>query len=240
MARRSATVCRVGDRTRVVLSHHDFAGVPADLADRARAMRAAGADVIVKIAVNADATRRLPDAARRRDRARRRRRDRDGTGGAADAASVRGCSGRAGRTADARRPASFRVRDLIESVPRPDDVAGARRSTPSPARRSRIRRRRRCTTPRSPRPASTPSTCRSRPTDAAEFLARGRGDRRARRERDGAAQDAPCSRAAYMPTRSGRRIGAVNTLRRARRPAGRAATSTSPDFSRRSIDGPRG
>lgn len=44
-------------RTRVVLSHHDFAGVPADLGDRHRAMRAVGADV-VKIAVTA---RRLSD-----------------------------------------------------------------------------------------------------------------------------------------------------------------------------------
>lgn len=38
---------------RVVLSSHDFSGVPADLQDRARAMRATGADV-VKIAVKAN------------------------------------------------------------------------------------------------------------------------------------------------------------------------------------------
>ncbi len=38
------------DRTRVVLSSHDFGGVPVDLADRARAMRATGAGVI-KIAI---------------------------------------------------------------------------------------------------------------------------------------------------------------------------------------------
>jgi 3-dehydroquinate dehydratase/shikimate dehydrogenase len=37
-------------RTTMVLSHHDFTGVPADLADRVRAMRATGAPV-VKVAV---------------------------------------------------------------------------------------------------------------------------------------------------------------------------------------------
>jgi 3-dehydroquinate dehydratase/shikimate dehydrogenase len=38
--------------TRLVLSHHDFSGVPADLSDRVRAMRGAGGD-IVKVAVMA-------------------------------------------------------------------------------------------------------------------------------------------------------------------------------------------
>jgi 3-dehydroquinate dehydratase/shikimate dehydrogenase len=46
----------------VVLSMHDFAGVPADLADRARAMRATGAEV-VKLAAMAE---RLTDALRLR------------------------------------------------------------------------------------------------------------------------------------------------------------------------------
>jgi 3-dehydroquinate dehydratase/shikimate dehydrogenase len=41
-----------GERTRVILSHHDFDGVPADLPARVRAMQGAGADVI-KIAVTA-------------------------------------------------------------------------------------------------------------------------------------------------------------------------------------------
>jgi 3-dehydroquinate dehydratase / shikimate dehydrogenase len=40
-------------RTQFVLSHHDFQGVPADLADQVRAMRATGAD-IVKVAVAAE------------------------------------------------------------------------------------------------------------------------------------------------------------------------------------------
>ena len=40
--------------TALVLSHHDFTGVPADLADRVRAMRAVGADV-VKVSVMAHA-----------------------------------------------------------------------------------------------------------------------------------------------------------------------------------------
>jgi 3-dehydroquinate dehydratase / shikimate dehydrogenase len=39
-----------GTRTEVVLSHHDFAGVPVDLADRVRAMQREGASV-VKVAV---------------------------------------------------------------------------------------------------------------------------------------------------------------------------------------------
>ncbi|MEO7192138.1 MAG: type I 3-dehydroquinate dehydratase, partial [Vicinamibacterales bacterium] len=41
------------ERTRVVLSNHDFDGVPADIRDRTRAMLGEGAD-IVKIAVRAD------------------------------------------------------------------------------------------------------------------------------------------------------------------------------------------
>ena len=52
-----------GERTRVVLSHHDFAGVPADLASRAKAMAAAGADV-TKISVQAT---RLSDCVTLRD-----------------------------------------------------------------------------------------------------------------------------------------------------------------------------
>src|SRR5690349_21191386 len=39
--------------SRLVLSHHDFTGVPADLADRVRAMRAEGA-AAVKVAVTAE------------------------------------------------------------------------------------------------------------------------------------------------------------------------------------------
>jgi 3-dehydroquinate dehydratase type I len=41
-----------GNRARVVVSSHDFTGVPQDLAERARAMRATGAEVI-KVAVTA-------------------------------------------------------------------------------------------------------------------------------------------------------------------------------------------
>lgn len=48
---------RTHSRTRLVVSDHDGAGVPADLPSRIRAMRAAGAD-IVKVAVTATA---LPD-----------------------------------------------------------------------------------------------------------------------------------------------------------------------------------
>ena len=52
---------------RIVLSMHDFDGVPADLPARVRAMRSTGAEV-VKVAVMAQSTvtsRRVPRAARR-------------------------------------------------------------------------------------------------------------------------------------------------------------------------------
>ena len=49
--------------TQIVLSHHDFTGVPADLPDRVRAMRAVGAEV-VKVSVMANA---LGDCLRLRD-----------------------------------------------------------------------------------------------------------------------------------------------------------------------------
>jgi 3-dehydroquinate dehydratase/shikimate dehydrogenase len=52
-----------GETTRVVLSHHDFAGLPADLGDRLRAMRREQAH-LVKIAVTA---RRLSDCLTLRD-----------------------------------------------------------------------------------------------------------------------------------------------------------------------------
>jgi 3-dehydroquinate dehydratase/shikimate dehydrogenase len=45
-----------GERTRLILSHHDHDGVPADLPARVRAMQAAGADVI-KVAVMAHTVR---------------------------------------------------------------------------------------------------------------------------------------------------------------------------------------
>jgi 3-dehydroquinate dehydratase / shikimate dehydrogenase len=53
------------ERTRLVISHHDFDGIPADLADRVRAMRGvAGPADVVKIAVMAE---RLTDCLRLRD-----------------------------------------------------------------------------------------------------------------------------------------------------------------------------
>ncbi len=55
-----------GERTTVVLSHHDFEGVPADLADLVRAMRASSAGLI-KIAVTAQ---RLSDCLTLRDAVR--------------------------------------------------------------------------------------------------------------------------------------------------------------------------
>ncbi len=55
-----------GERTTIVLSHHDFEGVPADLADRVRAMRATGA-ALIKIAVTAH---RLRDCLTLRDAVR--------------------------------------------------------------------------------------------------------------------------------------------------------------------------
>lgn len=41
----------IGPQTRLILSHHDFTGCPADLSERVAAMRRDGADAIVKIAV---------------------------------------------------------------------------------------------------------------------------------------------------------------------------------------------
>ncbi len=102
---------------RIVLSSHDFESVPADLAERARAMRATGAEVI-KIAVTAQ---RLSDClplrrARTGDAARRRHGpDRDGLEGA--------------RHARARRP--FRLRLDVRRFARRGRAALAR----SPARR---------------------------------------------------------------------------------------------------------
>lgn len=55
-----------GERTALVLSHHDFEGVPADLADRVRAMRASS-PALIKIAVTA---RRLTDCLTLRDAVR--------------------------------------------------------------------------------------------------------------------------------------------------------------------------
>src|SRR5262245_17239291 len=52
-----------GERTRVVLSHHDFTGVPADLTSRIRAMAGAGAHV-TKVSVHAA---RLSDCLTLRD-----------------------------------------------------------------------------------------------------------------------------------------------------------------------------
>ena len=56
------------DAARIVVSHHDFAGVPVDLEDRVRAMRAASPQGIVKIAVTVE---RPSDLVRLRDLAHR-------------------------------------------------------------------------------------------------------------------------------------------------------------------------
>ena len=55
-------IAQTGGR-RIVLSHHDFDGMPADVHDKAQAMLASGAEV-VKLAVTAASPRRLPHAAR--------------------------------------------------------------------------------------------------------------------------------------------------------------------------------
>jgi 3-dehydroquinate dehydratase/shikimate dehydrogenase len=49
--RADRSALHLGERARLVLSHHDHHGVPADLADRVRAMRAEAGSGIVKIAV---------------------------------------------------------------------------------------------------------------------------------------------------------------------------------------------
>ena len=91
-----------GERTRLILSVHDFDGVPQDLARLVADMRAAG-PAIVKAAVMA---RRLSDCitlARRHARPPRCDRDRHGTRRDKSHASVRSSSDRCGRTAEKRR-----------------------------------------------------------------------------------------------------------------------------------------
>ena len=87
---------------RVVLSNHDFDGVPSDLAARAAAMRATGAEII-KLAGQDGAPQRLPAAPRTRagragGQARGPGADRDGRVRPGDARAARRSSDRAGRT----------------------------------------------------------------------------------------------------------------------------------------------
>ena len=49
--RADRSALRLADRTRLVLSHHDHAGVPGDLADRVRAMRVQAGSAVIKVAV---------------------------------------------------------------------------------------------------------------------------------------------------------------------------------------------
>ncbi len=62
-ARFDDLIARTSGR-RIVLSSHDFASMPADLPERARAMRSTGAEVI-KIAAQGESSDRLSGAARR-------------------------------------------------------------------------------------------------------------------------------------------------------------------------------
>jgi len=62
--RANRSALRLGERTRLVLSHHDHAGLPGDLADRARAMRAEAGTGVIKIAVT---TATFADCRRLRD-----------------------------------------------------------------------------------------------------------------------------------------------------------------------------
>jgi hypothetical protein len=72
---------RTGGR-RVILSHHNFTGMPSDLKGMAQAMLSSGAEV-VKIANHGRAPRRQPDASRdRQEHARADVSDRDGRVGA--------------------------------------------------------------------------------------------------------------------------------------------------------------
>ena len=94
---------------RIVLSTHDFDGVPADLAERARAMRATGAEV-VKIAGDDDAPERLPAAARP---------------GRADAAAERPGADRHGRVRPGDARAAGAVRLALDLRRRADARSGS-------------------------------------------------------------------------------------------------------------------
>ena len=150
--------------SRIVLSTHDFEGIPGDIGDRYRAMRATGA-AVVKVAA---ATRGLCDtlalAALGRGRAGGApRRHRDGSGGRRvprPRGALRVVLDLRGRR---RRARTDRAAAPARRVPLPRHHAAdgdLRRGRP---RRCPIPSRPRCTTRASPRPGSTPSTCRWRP-----------------------------------------------------------------------------
>ncbi|HEX5070397.1 MAG TPA: type I 3-dehydroquinate dehydratase [Vicinamibacterales bacterium] len=62
--RADRSALRLSGRTRLVLSHHDHAGMPGDLADRVRAMRAEAGQGVIKVAVT---TRTFAECRRLRD-----------------------------------------------------------------------------------------------------------------------------------------------------------------------------
>ena len=136
--------------TRLVLSVHDFTGVPADLRQRVEAMRRAGADV-VKVAARAN---QLIDCVTLRD----------GMGCGGDHVAIAmGAAGEISRTCPwlfgscwmyggSAAPGQIAARTLLD-VYRVHATGNDSALYAIGGRRSRIRRRPRCTTRRSPRSA---------------------------------------------------------------------------------------
>ena len=170
-------------RARVVLSSHDFEGVPADLADRVRDMRRHGT-AVVKVAVTARALR--DDAAGHRHRPGRTRRrpthgrDRHGHAGPRDPRAARARrlvldlrrqrrGARAGHGRSAARRVPGRPRRRVHAglrgrrpAHRPFGVAGhaqrrLRRDSASTASTSRARRPTSTTSSRSPMRSASPA-----------------------------------------------------------------------------------
>ena len=160
-------------RDRVLVSMHDFDGVPADLDARVDAMRRTGAG-IVKVAVMAH---RLADCLPLLGLAAPARRPDLGAGDGRG----RPVHARPGRPLrlllDLRRRRRRRRARAAERGPH----AGRVRLRPARPRHRALRRRRPagratrcrrpCTTPRSGRPGSTRSTCRCRPPSVDDFVA---------------------------------------------------------------------
>ena len=147
----------------VIVSAHDFDGVPADLTARYAAMRASGAEV-VKLAVMAGRlTDCLPLLSLRKGDARPVVLLAMGEAGA----PTRILASRFGSAwtyaGDGVAPGQMPARQAAARARLPPRATPARRSTASSGARSCIRCRRRCTTRRSKRPGSTRCMCRSRP-----------------------------------------------------------------------------
>ena len=221
---------------RIVLSSHDFDGVPADLDERVardavdrrrgrqdrRRRPTSLSDCVPLLDLGARSGRGGGLVADRHGRARPRRR----------ACSPR-ASARAGPTPGALDDiGQLSAGSAAERLPLPLDHRTRRASTASPAARWRTRCRRRCTTPRFAPRASTRSTCRCRRSSADDFVTFA-----ARFGISGASVTIPLQGGAVRPRRRGRSRSRAASARSTRfastTAAGSAATPTRPDSSSR-------